>query len=161
MKKTLLALFASAAFLALPAQADTDFGVKVGQLMVEDDDKAATQVGVVASWDLFGMFGIEGELNTTVADGESPDGLGGTAEYSAMQIGAYGVLMTPGPMYFKAKAGLVRTDADISTDLGDFSESGTEAAYGIGFGFTFFELEWTRTKLEDANVDLLSLSFKF
>jgi hypothetical protein len=160
MKRLILALVAAGAVLAAPARADVDFGVKVGQLSVEDDDGAATQAGIVMSWDLLGMLGVEGELNTTLADGD----IGGF-DYSATQVGAYGVLMTPGPFYFKAKAGMLVTNGEVAGE--DVSD--TQPAYGVGIGFTFFELEWTRTKVEDdiagipfeSDVDVISLSFKF
>jgi hypothetical protein len=63
-------LFAIAMFAALPvAAADSNFGVKLGQFSIDGDTSPATQVGLVYTWDIAGMFGIEGELNTSLADG--------------------------------------------------------------------------------------------
>lgn len=148
-----------AGFFMAPAQAvvDTDIGVKAGLLSIDGDSTAAKQAGVVFSFDLLGMLGIEAELNTTVADGEFGSGV----DYNATQIGAYGVLMTPGPFYFKAKAGFVRTDAEFTSALGSASDSDQDIAYGIGIGFTALEIEYTRTKYLDADVDMISASFKF
>lgn len=142
-----------------PAHAivDTDIGVKAGLLSIDGDSTAAKQAGVVFSFDLLGMFGIEAELNTTLADGEYGSGV----DYNATQIGAYGVLMTPGPVYFKAKAGYIRTDVEFTSGLGSASESDQDIAYGIGVGFTALEIEYTRTKYLDTDVDIISASFKF
>lgn len=153
MRKYLLALAGALALAAMPAQADSDFGVKVGQLSLENDSSAATMAGIVYSWDLAGMVGAEADLMISVADGEI-----GPADYSAMTAGAYAVVMTPGPFYVKGKAGIAYNKADAGV-FG--SESGAEMAYGIGFGFFGFELEFVRTKVDVADVNLMTLSFKF
>lgn len=160
MRKSLL-LVLPALFLAAPAHAiiDTDFGVKAGMLSVDGDAGAATQAGIIYNIDILSMFGVELEANTTVADGD----FGGGIDYSATQLGAYGVLMTPGPIYFKAKAGYVRTDVELTNVplAGDYSESDENIAYGIGIGFTAVEIEYTRTEWLDEDVSLISASFKF
>ncbi|HET9679502.1 MAG TPA: outer membrane beta-barrel protein [Gammaproteobacteria bacterium] len=158
MRKSLLLLL-PALFLAAPAHAviDTDFGVKAGMLSVDGDEGAATQAGIVYNIELLGMLGVEFEANTTLANGDAGFG----AEYSATQLGAYGVLMTPGPIYFKAKAGFVRTDIEFDPDPLGASGSDTNMAYGIGIGFTALEIEYTRTEWMDQDVDMISASFKF
>jgi len=145
-----------AGFFMAPAHAivDTDIGVKAGMLSIDGDASAAKQAGVVFNFDIIGMFGIEAELNTTLADGDAGFGV----DYNATQLGAYGVLMTPGPVYFKAKAGYLRTDVELS---GIGSDDDQEVAYGIGVGFTALEVEYTRTKWNDLDVDIISASFKF
>lgn len=155
MRKTILGTLLVFGVLAVtPAQAfDSDWRVKGGLLSLEDDESAAFNAGVVYAMDFAGMIGAEVEANTSIADGEIVPGL----DYSATQLGGYATLTTPGPIYFKAKAGYVYTDVD--TDFG--GDSDTDIAYGIGAGFFGFELEYTRTSYEDADIDFLSLAFGF
>lgn len=155
MRKTILGILLTFGALAVtPAQAfDSDWRVKGGLLSLEDDESAAFNAGVVYAMDFAGMIGAEVEANTSIADGEIISGL----DYSATQLGGYATLTTPGPIYFKAKAGYVYTDVD--TDFG--GDSDTDIAYGIGAGFFGFELEYTRTSYEDVDVDFLSLAYGF
>jgi len=135
---------------------DTDFGVKVGMTSLENDASAAKNIGLVWNIEFVHMFGMELEGNTTVSDGRYDTPLGGV-DYKDRQLGAYATLTTPGPVYFKAKAGYVNNHVEI----GNSSSSDTDMGYGIGVGFTTFELELTRSKFKGNNVDLLSASFKF
>lgn len=161
MRKTLLALAGAMALAAMPAQADSDFGIKAGLMNVESDDSAAKMVGLVYSRDLFGIVGVEFDAMMSVADGD-----GGGADYSARQLGAHAVLMTPGPLWFKAKAGLAHIALDVD-GVGDGSKA--SPSYGIGIGFGLFELELTRSKGEidtifgtaELDTTLVTLNFKF
>lgn len=161
MKKFLFAS-ALALFAALPAAAaDSNFGVKLGQFSVDGDTSSATQVGLVYTWDIAGMFGIEGELNTSLADGSfDPAGPPPAVDYGVTQLGAYGVLMTPGPFYFKAKAGLMYTDVDLAG-----ADATTDPAYGVGVGFELFglvcEVEYAITEANGADADFITIGFKF
>lgn len=153
MRKSLIGLLLAFGALAVtPAHADSDWRVKAGMLSVEDDDSAATNVGLVYAMDFLGMIGAEFEANTTVADGEI-SGL----DYNATQLGGYATVTTPGPIYFKAKAGYVYTDAEVA----GFSDNDTDIAYGVGAGFFGLELEYTRTTYEDLDVDFISVAFGF
>lgn len=151
-------LSAAALFAAPKAHAivDTDFGVKVGMLSLENDASSAKNVGLVWNIEFVHMFGMELEANTTVSDGRFDTMLGGV-DYKDRQLGAYATLTTPGPVYFKAKAGYVNNNVEIAGN----SESDTDMGYGIGIGFATFELELTRSKFMDSDVDLLSATFKF
>lgn len=161
MKKALGLVLALGALLAAPAQAfDSDWRVKGGLMALEDDDSAAMNAGLVYAMDFAGIIGVEFEGNTTISDGEY-DVIGGTMDHSSTQLGGYATLTTPGPIYFKAKAGLTYSDVDI----GPFSDSGMGEALGIGAGFFGFELEYTRSRVEfegeDLDIDFLSLSYGF
>lgn len=155
MRKTILGmLLAFGALAVTPAQAfDSDWRVKGGLLSLENDDSAAFNAGVVYAMDFVGIIGAEFEANTSLTDGELAPGF----DYSATQLGGYATLTTPGPIYFKAKAGYVYTDVDF-TGGGD---SDTDVAFGVGAGFFGFELEYTRTSYEDVDVDFLSLAYGF
>lgn len=155
MRKTVLGMLLAVGALAVtPAQAfDSDWRVKGGMLSLEDDESAALNAGLVYAIDFVGIIGAEFEGNTSIADGEIVSGV----DYSATQLGGYATLTTPGPIYFKAKAGYVYTDVD--TDFG--GDSDTDVAYGIGAGFFGFELEYTRTSYNDLDIDFLSLAYGF
>jgi len=155
MRKSIIGLLlAFGAIAAMPAQAfDSDWRVKGGLLSIENDDSAALNAGLIYAMDFVGIIGAEFEANTSIADGEIVSGL----DYSATQLGGYATLTTPGPIYFKAKAGYVYTDLD--TDLG--GDSDTDVSYGIGAGFFGLELEYTRTTYQDTDIDFLSLAYGF
>lgn len=154
MKKTIFAL-ALAGLVAGTASADSNFGVKIGQLSVDGDSSAATQIGLVYTWDLVGMFGIEGEINTSLADGSF-----GAVDYGVTQFGAYGVVMSPGPFYFKGKAGYVYSDVDAPG-----AETSSDLAYGVGVGFELIgfvcEVEYTLVSGDGGDATFLSFGFKF
>lgn len=157
MQKSIIGVLLAAGLLvAMPAHADSDWRVKAGMLAVEDDGSAATNVGIVYAWDFVGIIGAEFEANTSIADGEF-----GPADYSVLQGGAYATLTTPGPIYFKAKAGLVYNDLEI----GSGSDSSVGEAMGVGLGLFGFELEYTRSTVDfggtDLDIDYLSASFGF
>jgi len=81
-------------------------------------------------------------------------------EYGITQLGAYGVLMTPGPFYFKGKLGIMYTDVDFPN-----ADSSTDPAYGVGVGFELFglvaEIEYTITEADGADADFISFGLKF
>jgi hypothetical protein len=155
MKKLLLAL---AMLVAVPVAADGNFGVKAGQLVVDGTASDATQVGLVYTWDFAGMFGAEAELNTSLAKGEAAPGF----DYSVNQFAAYGVFMTPGPIYLKAKAGLAYTDFNVD---GGGGSSSTDPVYGVGGGFEIFgivmEVEYAIISADAGDADFISVAIKF
>lgn len=157
MHKTLIGLLVAGGLLAAaPAQAivfDSDWRIKGGLLSIENDNDPALNVGVIYAMDFVGIVGAEFEFNTTLRDGENAF----SQDYSASQLGGYATLTSPGPIYFKAKAGYVYTDLDT----GGASVSDTDASYGIGLGMFGFELEYTRTRFNGSDIDFLSLAFGF
>lgn len=155
MRKTIVgSMLVLGMMVAAPAAHafDSDWRVKGSMLSLDGDDSAALNAGIVYGMDFLGMVGAEFDLSTSIVDGEA-----GPFDYSATQLGGYATLTTPGPIYFKGKAGLAYNDIEV----GNFSESDSAPAYGIGMGFFGFELEYTRTEWEDIDVDMISLSFGF
>lgn len=164
--KKIIAAVAVATLYAGTAAADLNFGVKAGQGGYDGSDSDATQVGVVATMDLFGIVGLEGDLNTSMVKGDDNVFPFGPVEYKMTQAGVYGVVMSPGPFYIKGKAGYAYTNVDLG--VGD--DSTVDMSYGIGVGFELigfvWEVEYTKTKAEfvftgEADVDVVSVSFKF
>lgn len=155
MKKTLFALALAGLLSTTASAADSNFGIKLGQFSLDGDSSAATQVGLVYTWDVAGMFGIEGEANTSLAKGSF-----GPVDYGVTQLGAYGVLMSPGPFYFKGKAGYMYTNIDAPG-----AGSSSDLAYGVGVGFELigfvWEVEYTVTNADVADASMISVAFKF
>lgn len=155
MKKILCAL-ALAGLTAGTAAADSNFGIKAGMLAVDGTSSDATQVGFVYTADVLGMFGFEADAHTSATKGEVLPGL----EYGVTQFGAYGVFMTPGPIYLKAKAGYAYTDVDFPG-----ADANSDLAYGVGAGFELFgvacELEYTMFDADGADAELISFGIKF
>lgn len=162
MRKSIIGLLLTLGVLAAtPAQAfDSDWRVKAGILSLEDDSSSATNVGLVYAMDFAGIIGAEVEANTSIADGDY-EVLGVSADHSTTQLGGYATLTTPGPIYFKAKAGLMYSDVEI----GGASDSGVGEALGVGMGFFGFELEYTRSTVDfsgnDVDMDYISLAYGF
>ena len=155
MKKILCAL-ALAGLTAGTAAADSNFGIKAGMLAIDGTDSDATQVGFVYTADVLGMFGFEADAHTSATKGEVLPGL----EYGVTQFGAYGVFMTPGPVYLKAKAGYAYTDIDFPG-----VDANSDLAYGVGAGFELFgvacELEYTMFDADGVDAELISFGIKF
>ena len=155
MKKILCAL-ALAGLTAGTAAADSNFGIKAGMLAIDGTDTDATQVGFVYTADVLGMFGFEADAHTSATKGEVVPGL----EYGVTQFGAYGVFMTPGPIYLKAKAGYAYTDIDFPG-----VDANSDLAYGVGAGFELFgvacELEYTMFDADGNDAEFISFGIKF
>jgi len=155
MKKILCAL-ALAGLTAGSAAADTNFGIKAGILAVDGTSSDATQAGFVYTADIMGMFGFEADAHVSATKGEVVPG----AEYGITQLGAYGVFMTPGPIYVKAKAGYAYTDVDFPG-----ADASSDVAYGAGVGFELFgvacEVEYTLFDADGVDAEMVSFAIKF
>ena len=155
LSRTLCAL-ALAGLTAGTAAADSNFGIKGGLLAIDGTSADATQVGIVYTADVLGMFGFEADAHTSATKGEVVP----AAEYGVTQFGAYGVFMTPGPIYLKAKAGYAYTDIDFPGVDAD-----SDVAYGVGAGFELFgvacELEYTLFDANGSDAELISFAIKF
>jgi hypothetical protein len=153
--RTLCAL-ALAGLTAGTAAADSNFGIKAGMLAVDGTDSDATQVGMVYTADILGMFGWEADAHISATKGEVVPGL----EYGITQFGAYGVFMTPGPVYLKAKAGYAYTDVDFPG-----ADASSDLAYGLGAGFELFgvvmEVEYTMFDVDGSDAEMVSVGIKF
>lgn len=152
------ALLLVAGMLLSPVgQADWYLGAKAGPMMIDGAGSDPTNAGVVIGreWGIVaGDLGIEAEVTRTLDDGRFA---GQDVEVDTR--GLYAALRTAGPVYLIAKAGIVRSEVEVS---GAGSSSDTESAFGAGFGFSLgvaqIELEYTRLH-ED--IDFLSLGLRF
>lgn len=150
------ALLAGMTFAPLAA-ADWFVGAKAGPMMVDvpgisDPTNAGVMIGT--EWGVVvGDVGVQAELTDTIDDGS----IGGSA-VSVNTQALYGVVRTAGPIYFIAKAGVLREEVTV----GSASESDTGSSVGLGIGFSIglaqFELEYTQI---EEDVDFLSLGVRF
>lgn len=155
VSRTLCAI-ALAGLTAGTAAADSNFGIKGGVLAIDGTSSDAMQLGIVYTADVLGMFGFEADAHTSATKGEVVP----NAEYGVTQFGAYGVFMTPGPVYLKAKAGYAYTDIDFPT-----ADASSDLAYGVGAGFELFgvacELEYTLFDADGTDAEMISFAIKF
>lgn len=101
-----------------------------------------------------GSISLEGELTTTIKDGD----LQGGGDWDIGTIGVYAAYRTAGDAYLKAKAGFV--DQNASGTSTDKVPDDTGASFGFGVGFRTSRkagLEFEYTILDD--VDFMSLGF--
>lgn len=114
----------------------------------------SSNLGVILGYEFLnvalGDIAIEGGYTNTVDKGSAPGG-----DWEIETLAAYGVFRSAGPLYIKAKAGVLRSDIKV---LSGSSES-TEFSAGLGGGFSVgiaqFEVEYTRI---EEDVDFISLT---
>jgi outer membrane immunogenic protein len=145
------------------------YGVKVGAMSVDavgygDAVNIGGIVGLPITRLAQGKISVEGEFTTSLIKGDL--GLFGTnGDWRITTLAGYGVFRTDGPMYFKAKAGLLYENVSVSIAgvPGSVSGSDTGLSYGIGGGMTLsggqsIEIEYT---VIESNVNFLSIGYNF
>ena len=160
--KLLLAVLLLATSVSVSA-GDLYFGAKTGKAILDDPavKTDTTNTGIVVGWDqsvVLGDIGVEAEFTTTTGDGEyntTP-----VTKFDFNTAAAYVAFRTAGPIYFKARGGVLRIDQEIAGQSG----SDTGASYGIGLGFGIgiaqLELEYTQTSL-DIDLSYVSVGIQF
>lgn len=162
MKKILILL--AGLMISSTASAGVYYGAKTGDLSIDDSGFGSTSSGALMLG--YGLpipvldLAVEAEYMTTLSDGSGPAG----TDYSASSLGAYAAFRTPGPIYFKLKAGLADTTVDVGGT--DFSETLNVLGLGAGFsiGLAAVEAEWTMYQEGSdigANINMLSVGVKF
>lgn len=134
-------------------------GVKTGPMLIDQTGvDAPTNVAFMAGYQIgvvLGDVGIEGELSSTIKDGEAQG-----QDVDLTSSGLFATFRSAGPLYLKAKGGMVRSKLTV----GPLSETNTSEAYGIGIGLglavTQLELEYTVID-NDSDVAFLSLGIQF
>ncbi len=129
-----LLFIAGLLFAALPVTTahagDLYFGAKAGPMQVDiggaDDPTNGALVLGYGQGIALGQLALEGELSTSLDNGTVRG-----REIEVDTAGAYVAFRSPGPVYFKARGGVVNVD----TSVGGVSNSETGAAYGVGLGF--------------------------
>lgn len=129
-------------------------GVKGGAMLFDQSGVSSpTNVAVMAGYQVgvvLGDIGVEGELTTSV----KPGGFQGE-DVDLTGQGLFATFRSAGPLYLKAKGGVVSSEVSIGT----VSERTTSEAYGLGvglgLGITQLELEYT---LVDSDNDIAFLS---
>jgi len=146
--------------VTLPAQAADGWYLGLtGGLMDNDrggfDD--ALNGGVILGYEFtsvgIGDLAVEGLYTTTLDEGDAPRG----RDWELGTWGAYGVFRSAGPIYIKAKGGVLHTDFEV----GSASNDDTEFSAGLGVGFTLGvgQLEFEYTRVDD-DIDFLSVALQ-
>lgn len=128
---------------------------------VMDNDRRgfdeAVNGGVILGYEFlsvgFGDLAIEGVYTSTLDEGDAPRG----REWEVDTWGAYGVFRSAGPIYLKAKGGVLHTDLEV----GRASDDDTEFSAGLGVGFSLGlgQLEFEYTRIDD-EIDFLSAALQ-
>lgn len=135
------------------------FGAKTGPMQIDGLKDDPTNAGVAVGYELglvLGDLGFEGELTTTMKDGETSLG----NDVSVDTMGLYATYRSPGFLYLKAKTGFTRWDVDYGS--GEDDDTATSMGLGIGFslGLIQFELEYTEID-GDEDIEFISLGVQF
>jgi len=158
---------ASTAVLALSVCATNAFaagpwyaGAKIGSVDIDVPGVSnATNLGVTVGYNINKNVAIEGELTTSMSDGD----IEGFLDYSVNSYAVYVAGRFGDKAYFKVKGGYA--DTEIDTDFGSESDSGF--SFGIGGGYKISDqasIEAEYTQLYDDNdfsIDFLSVGFNY
>lgn len=162
MKKILLAC--ALMLIASTAQAELYYGAKLGTINPDTDALDATDtVSAVLGYEIISVgfdLSVEGEYTNVIKDGD----VDGGGKWSGTSFGGYAVVRSPGPIYFKGRAGLVQQ----SIDVGGSSTDETLNAIGAGLGLSsgLFALEFDYTLLQEGSdisdpIHMLSVGGRF
>ncbi len=160
MKRLLLCalLAAPGIFYATGASAELYFGAKTGPMLIDEggfDDPINTsftagyQTGIV-----LGDLGVEGEISRTATNGETAGG----EDVEVATEAVYVALRTAGPVYFKARTGLIRREVTVGSQSDD--DTGGSVGLGIGFGLGILQIEIDYTQI-DSDINYLTLGIQF
>ena len=149
-------LVATMVFAATAHADGITFGAKTGPMQVDGLKDDPTNAGVTVGNEfgiVLGDLGFEGEITTSMKDGENSFGQEGGVD----TMGIYATYRSPGFVYLKARGGFLRWEG-----TGDFGGDGTETSLGLGIGFSLgliqFELEYTQI---EEDIDFISIGVMF
>ena len=159
-----------------PAKSMYYVGAKGGLMMPDRDGfDNAINVGAYGGYNLVGAgaplkanlgggtLAIEGEVTLTASSGDFSV-TGGSGDWKITTLGAYAAYRFPvtATFYAKGKAGVVRSDVDISVSGVSGGGNDTDFSIGAGVGFVLgrgsLEVEITRINAHD-NFDFLSVGY--
>lgn len=143
------------------------FGVKTGIMMPDvggwgDAINIGGIVGAPVARLPQGTISAEGELTTTLSNGDI-NYYGTTGNWHITTLAGYGVFRTHGPIYLKAKAGLLYENVGASVPGFSATGSDTGLSFGIGGGMRLqhgqsLEVEYT---IIESDINLLSIGYNF
>ena len=144
-------------FAAAPASADWFFGAKTGPMLIDVGGFSdTTNTGVVVGYEIgvvVADLALEGELTRTTSDGKFA---GNKVEVDTQAL--YLAFRTGGPIYFKAKGGLVNEEVTVGST--SETDSGVSYGIGLGFGIGIAQLELELTAIE-SDIAFLSVGVQF
>lgn len=165
MIKQILATMALVAIAALPAPARAlpliDIGLGAGVVMKGSDHALALSAGIHVP--LGFLFGAEASYTRTLTDG-SVDRDTGSVDYSGSLLGGFVTLTSPSPgIKLRGKLGLQRASFDLDDDADGGRFSSIEPALGVGVLGRNWQLELTRSRIDDRKLDqgITSLSLQY
>ena len=142
------------------AYAEFLLGVKTGPMLVKFDDADVsddpTNLGISVGYELgvfVGGLAIEAEFTRSLAAGSVLDN-----DLEVSTQGVYASFTTAGPLYFKARVGLM----DATLDAGGLTEDENGETYGVGVGLSLglFRIELEYTSIDD-DVNFISIGLVY
>lgn len=101
---------------------------------------------------------FEGEITKTILDGETDL----KRDWTIDTLALYAALRTEGDIYLKLKAGALNRDITTSIVNTPVSGSHSSLSWGVGFGFSNFEIEYTFIEgAGETDLNMISLGFMF
>lgn len=157
MERKLLLALTLTLCLMTSAHADFYLGVKTGPMLVDiDGADDPTNVALTLGYEfgiVLGDLGLEAEFSRTLSEGEVGD-----EDLEVESDGFYAAFLTPGPIYFKLRAGVVDNEVIIGDDADSDGGNAFGAGIGVSAGLARFEIEFTRI---DSDIDFVSLGVQF
>lgn len=143
------------------------FGVKTGIMMPDvggwgDAINIGGIIGAPVARLPQGTISAEGELTTTLSNGDI-NYYGTSGNWHITTLAGYGVFRTRGPIYLKAKAGLLYEN--VGASLAGLAATGSDMglSFGVGGGMRLqngqsLEVEYT---IIESDVNMLSVGYNF
>ena len=160
MRKTLIFpgfLLIFAVLFAIPLQTfagGLTFGAKAGPMLLDVSGADDPMNGGVVFGTELGIFvgdlAVEGELTRTIDSGDD--------EIEIDTYAAYLAFRTPGPIYFKARGGVLKWE--LETPIAEDDDTGTSFGLGVGFSLAIIKLELDYTIIDD-DINFLSIGLQF
>ena len=144
------------------ASAEGYWGAKISSIDIDVNNYTnTTNVGIFVGAE-FGQLGsnivsLEGEITTSIIDGDT--NVGGV-DWEVQTLAIYAAMRTGTDNYIKVKAGILDREITLSPSGATGSDEGL--SWGIGFGFSNYEIEYTFFD-GDGNTDssMISLGYLF
>ena len=159
----IISLLASA-LLSNSAFAEGYWGVKAATVDLDANNYSNTlNVGVFVGAEFAqagsNIISLEGELTTSIIDGDT--NVSGI-DWSVRTMALYAAMRTSGETYVKLKAGLLDREITLSAAGGSISGSDSGLSWGVGLGFSNYEIEYTFIDGDGgSDLSIISLGYMF
>ena len=139
---------------AEPFNAGSYWHFKVAGLNIDGGDQEAVQLGIDFGYQFPKGFAFEVGAHRTVYDGSANN-----FDYTFDSIAAFVAYRTPSKIFWKVKIGYGASEINFEQSNNNLDGEGEQ--YSMGIGGKRFEIEWTRIFIQQEDIDMISLNFRF